>query len=119
MILRLTESNLDFFKQKTADVIGTGDWSSDVCSSDLYVHCLRTDGDNIKDFLKVGGDLLCRGLRIIEHKFASFRFFLQRFSHKLYTIKGRKVKRLIRGAEIYGTGSEFEHKKRGRDIIRA
>ena len=24
-----------FFKQKTAYVIGTGDWSSDVCSSDL------------------------------------------------------------------------------------
>ena len=26
-----------FFKQKTAYEIGTGDWSSDVCSSDLYV----------------------------------------------------------------------------------
>ena len=25
-----------FFKQKTAYEIGTGDWSSDVCSSDLY-----------------------------------------------------------------------------------
>ena len=24
-----------FFKQKTANEIGTGDWSSDVCSSDL------------------------------------------------------------------------------------
>ena len=24
-----------FFKQKTAYAIGTGDWSSDVCSSDL------------------------------------------------------------------------------------
>ena len=30
-----------FFKQKTAYEIGTGDWSSDVCSSDLnsVVHC--------------------------------------------------------------------------------
>ena len=31
-----------FFKQKTAYEIGTGDWSSDVCSSDLYKkrgHC--------------------------------------------------------------------------------
>ena len=27
-----------FFKQKTAYEIGTGDWSSDVCSSDL--HCM-------------------------------------------------------------------------------
>ena len=27
-----------FFKQKTADEIGTGDWSSDVCSSDLYIY---------------------------------------------------------------------------------
>ena len=26
-----------FFKQKTAYEIGTGDWSSDVCSSDLSV----------------------------------------------------------------------------------
>ena len=26
-----------FFKQKTAYEIGTGDWSSDVCSSDLKV----------------------------------------------------------------------------------
>ena len=26
-----------FFKQKTAYEIGTGDWSSDVCSSDLVI----------------------------------------------------------------------------------
>ena len=26
-----------FFKQKTAYEIGTGDWSSDVCSSDLII----------------------------------------------------------------------------------
>jgi len=26
-----------FFKQKTAYEIGTGDWSSDVCSSDLFL----------------------------------------------------------------------------------
>ena len=26
-----------FFKQKTAYEIGTGDWSSDVCSSDLWL----------------------------------------------------------------------------------
>ena len=29
-----------FFKQKTAYEIGTGDWSSDVCSSDLFVGIL-------------------------------------------------------------------------------
>ena len=28
-----------FFKQKTAYEIGTGDWSSDVCSSDLNYWC--------------------------------------------------------------------------------
>ena len=27
-----------FFKQKTAYEIGTGDWSSDVCSSDLQTY---------------------------------------------------------------------------------
>ena len=36
-----------FFKQKTAYEIGTGDWSSDVCSSDLpMVFCLGTEGSN-------------------------------------------------------------------------
>ena len=38
-----------FFKQKTAYEIGTGDWSSDVCSSDLkwlvpMFFCLGTEG---------------------------------------------------------------------------
>ena len=30
-----------FFKQKTAYEIGTGDWSSDVCSSDLSIQGFR------------------------------------------------------------------------------
>ena len=30
-----------FFKQKTAYEIGTGDWSSDVCSSDLAAPAAR------------------------------------------------------------------------------
>ena len=30
-----------FFKQKTAYEIGTGDWSSDVCSSDLHTFLNR------------------------------------------------------------------------------
>ena len=30
-----------FFKQKTAYEIGTGDWSSDVCSSDLSSSCSK------------------------------------------------------------------------------
>ena len=29
-----------FFKQKTAYEVGTGDWSSDVCSSDLDVNVI-------------------------------------------------------------------------------
>ena len=36
-----------FFKQKTAYEIGTGDWSSDVCSSDLcmsHQHALKRHG---------------------------------------------------------------------------
>ena len=36
-----------FFKQKTAYEIGTGDWSSDVCSSDLdTLVTTMTDGTN-------------------------------------------------------------------------
>ena len=38
-----------FFKQKTAYEIGTGDWSSDVCSSDLIFYQLF-------DYLLVIGD---------------------------------------------------------------
>ena len=33
-----------FFKQNTAYEIGTGDWSSDVCSSDLERRILRKEG---------------------------------------------------------------------------
>ena len=34
--MRMNEKGIFFFfKQKTAYEIGTGDWSSDVCSSDL------------------------------------------------------------------------------------
>ena len=33
-----------FFKQKTAYEIGTGDWSSDVCSSDLILAAARRSG---------------------------------------------------------------------------
>ena len=40
-----------FFKQKTAYEVGTGDWSSDVCSSDLR-RCSRgdeeVDGDGLE-----------------------------------------------------------------------
>ena len=36
-----------FFKQKTAYEIGTGDWSSDVCSSDLATKGLRVGTKDI------------------------------------------------------------------------
>ena len=35
VVVRYTVGFFFFFKQKTAYEIGTGDWSSDVCSSDL------------------------------------------------------------------------------------
>ena len=37
-----------FFKQKTAYEIGTGDWSSDVCSSDLSLAEDQTPPDKLK-----------------------------------------------------------------------
>ena len=43
-----------FFKQKTAYEIGTGDWSSDVCSSDLdlcIAFILLTDGEVYHPFV--------------------------------------------------------------------
>ena len=39
MMLSLRIGFFFFFKQKTAYEIGTGDWSSDVCSSDLFCNC--------------------------------------------------------------------------------
>ena len=43
-----------FIKQKTAYEIGTGDWSSDVCSSDL-------------DILKVGLDHISNAVGILKY----------------------------------------------------
>ena len=37
-------ANFFFFKQKTAYEIGTGDWSSDVCSSDLAPYDVTQSG---------------------------------------------------------------------------
>ena len=37
-----------FFKQKTAYEIGTGDWSSDVCSSDLVYKATRAPTSDIE-----------------------------------------------------------------------
>ena len=36
-VLAIVADVFFFFKQKTAYEIGTGDWSSDVCSSDLPI----------------------------------------------------------------------------------
>ena len=41
-----------FFKQKTAYEIGTGDWSSDVCSSDLEHQFERSHSCNVGEELK-------------------------------------------------------------------
>ena len=44
-----------FFKQKTAYEIGTGDWSSDVCSSDLMENCeMVVCGPSDIDFNHIG-----------------------------------------------------------------
>ena len=38
-----------FFKQKTAYEIGTGDWSSDVCSSVFYLEMGGSNGFLFRD----------------------------------------------------------------------
>ena len=40
-----------FFKQKTAYEIYQCDWSSDVCSSDLFAFCIL---DKVPDYKKIG-----------------------------------------------------------------
>ena len=54
-----------FFKQKTAYEIGTGDWSSDVCSSDLLsvidLQPILFGGD------LTGNDLICPTCQGFDH----------------------------------------------------
>ena len=42
-----------FFKQKTAYEIGTGDWSSDVCSSDLVVERISEDERGLRVIARI------------------------------------------------------------------
>src|SRR3546814_898383 len=46
-----------FFKQKTAYEMRISDWSSDVCSSDLWVHPNVTIGSDIYDMSQKGGSV--------------------------------------------------------------
>ena len=46
-----------FFKQKTAYEIGTGDWSSDVCSSDLVRKLADTPGQTLPQLV---GDVMTK-----------------------------------------------------------
>ena len=51
-----------FFKQKTAYEIGTGDWSSDVCSSDLDAGSVKRFSDmkraqNLLTYQVVSGEI--------------------------------------------------------------
>ena len=60
-----------FFKQKTAYEIGTGDWSSDVCSSDLPEHAWLKESGRVEytavtdEQALEGFQLLCRTEGII------------------------------------------------------
>ena len=48
-----------FFKQKTAYEIGTGDWSSDVCSSDLTSTDIP-DQNHVTDTVGISTSKLCQ-----------------------------------------------------------
>ena len=96
MACRPHDHKVFFFKQKTAYEIGTGDWSSDVCSSDLNVFHKRKRIDyftcysfshkfsRVKPSFKEGYFL-----------FASINFFPGSLANcitsRLFTIKGRML----------------------------
>src|SRR3546814_978715 len=79
-----------FFKQKTAYEMRISDWSSDVCSSDLYVAPARDDAaldeaesaegrsSDIGDYV---GNIACRPAR--RARSPGCRFFVGRFFHHL------------------------------------
>src|SRR3546814_2036769 len=46
-----------FFKQKTAYELRISDWSSDVCSSDLRIHCWSRARFAAPDSLTISGNL--------------------------------------------------------------
>ena len=54
-----------FFKQKTAYEIGTGDWSSDVCSSDLLTLSLSSSS-NTKNYSTVATTVSCMAVNCAE-----------------------------------------------------
>ena len=64
-----------FFKQKTAYEIGTGDWSSDVCSSDLapMFSCIGTEGSKLVPYLEMDGSNVFFYLRTEGSKGSLFR----------------------------------------------
>src|SRR3546814_8754135 len=62
-----------FVKQKTADEMRISDWSSDVCSSDLFLVRIGDaafvpwpDRGRVRQIIPMRGDMLCR--RFAEHE---------------------------------------------------
>src|SRR3546814_3370995 len=84
-----------FFKQKTAYEMRISDWSSDVCSSDLYAQSLI--GLKRKDVTTDTGDEPVRGLLHLYN-----RLFLARKSAGIYIKKRRSEERRV-GKECVST----------------
>ena len=64
-----------FFKQKTAYEIGTGDWSSDVCSSDLNYIYTEKNGIHIIDLVQTA-QLLTEAYELIKQASSEGKSFL-------------------------------------------
>src|SRR3546814_9788713 len=47
-----------FFKQKTAYEVRISDWSSDVCSSDLFLNCFIDDAFGLKNIDSLNEDMV-------------------------------------------------------------
>src|SRR3546814_5844831 len=88
-----------FFKQKTAYEMRISDWSSDVCSSDLYtlVRVLDDDGQAVGPWAEpVDPDVLRKGLQaMIKTRIYDARMLIAQRQKKMSFYMQRDRKRVV------------------------
>src|SRR3546814_6199331 len=75
-----------FFKQKTAYEMRISDWSSDVCSSDLFGRRLVATGSNRDAVFRAGIDV--RRVKLLSYILAWFFVFLSAVCMSAQTMSG-------------------------------
>ena len=93
-----------FFKQKTAYEIGTGDWSSDVCSSDL-----TCDSKTIIDLVFTNSNSSVNQLEVLASDISDH--FAVRFNVNTNVVKSPGYYKTQRDFRKFDENEFFEHAK--------